>query len=257
MNSKYTHLCHLLKQYGKVAVAYSGGVDSTLLLYSAVESLGAGNVIAVFARSELQKKATVSRALGQAREFGCRVLEINVSPLSWQDFVGNPPDRCYLCKRAIYTKFLESIPKDFMIVDGTNIDDLEHDRPGHRALKELSINTPLVESLLTKNDIRNLSKQLGLSTWDLPSESCLATRIPTGTEISQDKLVRVERAEEFLADLGFAGCRVRFEEYGVVVSIHERDFSRIGDSLLREKIISFFNTHSREKILLDFCGRVN
>lgn len=256
MDSKYKQLCCLLKRYGKVAVAFSGGVDSTLLLKAAVESLGSHNVIAVFARSELQKQNTVSKALEQVREFGCKIEEVTVSPLSWQNFVANSPNRCYVCKKAIYTAFLETIPKDFKIVDGTNVDDLGQDRPGLRALKELDIGTPLVDASLTKKEIRTLSRMLGLANWNLPSESCLATRIPTGTVISQEKLTQVEAAEQFLDGLGFAGCRVRFEEYGVVVSISERDFFKITDPFLREKINIFFKSHSKGKVLLDFSGRV-
>ena len=256
MESKYRQLCALLKKAEKIAVAYSGGVDSTLLLKAAVDSLGSDNVIAVFARSVLQKPETVDGALSRVQEFGCTVKVVDISPLSWRDFTANSPRRCYWCKREIYKVFAEVVPRGYQLIDGTNIDDLGQGRPGLQALQELRIRTPLVEVSLTKKEIRSLSRMFGLPTWDLPSESCLATRIPTGIPINMDELERVALGERFLTDLGFQGCRVRFEQQGVVISIHEKDFGLIGDKDLREQIISFFFNFSHGKVLLDFSARV-
>lgn len=244
-----------MKKADKIAVAYSGGVDSTLLLKAAVDSLGPTNVTAVFARSVLQKPETVEGALSRVQEFGCTVKVVDLQPLSCQKITANSPKRCYLCKKTIYEVFLEAVP-GYQLVDGTNTDDLKKDRPGLQALKELRIRMPLVEISLTKKEIRALSRMLGLATWDLPSESCLATRIPTGTFLSVEALERVAFGERFLTGLGFQGCRVRFEEQGVVISIHEKDFVRIADKHIRKQIISFFLNCSHGKVLLDFSGRV-
>jgi pyridinium-3,5-biscarboxylic acid mononucleotide sulfurtransferase len=255
LESKYQRLCALLKKTDKIAVAYSGGVDSSLLLKAAVDSLGSDNVSAVFARSVLQKPETVEGALSRVQEFGCTVKVVDLKPLSCQKITANTPKRCYFCKKIIYEAFLEAVP-GCQLVDGTNIDDLKKDRPGLQALKELRIRTPLVEIFLTKKEIRVLSRMLGLVTWDLPSESCLATRIPTGTVLSVELLERVALVERFLTDLGFQGCRVRFEEQGAVISIHEKDFSRIADKHIRKQVLSFFLNCSHGKVLLDFSGRV-
>ena len=256
MESKYRQLCALLKKAEKIAVAYSGGVDSTLLLKAAVDSLGFDNVIAIFARSVLQKPETVDGALSRVQEFGCTVKVVDISPLSWQSFTVNSPRRCYWCKRESYKVFAEAVPRGYRLVDGTNVDDLSQDRPGLKALQELRIKTPLVEVSLTKKEIRSLSRILGLSTWDLPSESCLATRIPIGTPINMDELERVALGERFLSDLGFQACRVRFEQQGVVIAIHEKDFGIIEDKDLRKQITSFFLNFSHGKVLLDFSARV-
>lgn len=255
MDSKYQQLCTVLSEAEKIAVAYSGGVDSSLLLKAAIDALGAGKVIAVFARSVLQKPETVEGALSRGHGFGCAIKVIDFSLLSCQEIIANTSRRCYFCKKKIYEAILETVP-GYQLVDGTNIDDLNKDRPGLQALKELGIRMPLVEVSLTKKEIRILSRAQGLATWDLPSESCLATRIPTGTLLSFEALERVARAERFLMDLGFAGCRVRFEEQGVVISIYERDFARIADKQIRRQIVSFFFNFSKGKVLLDFSGRV-
>jgi pyridinium-3,5-biscarboxylic acid mononucleotide sulfurtransferase len=252
---KYRQLCALLKKADKIAVAYSGGVDSSLLLKAAVDSLGSDNVTAVFARSVLQKPETVEGALSRALEFGCTVKVVDLSPLSCQKITANTPKRCYFCKKTIYEAFLEAVP-GYQFVDGTNTDDLKRDRPGLQALKELRIRMPLVEISLTKKEIRVLSRTLGLATWDLPSESCLATRIPTGTFLSVEVLEKVALGERFLTGLGFQGCRVRFEEQGVVIAIHEKDFVRIAEKHIRKQIISFFSNWCHGKVLLDFSGRV-
>lgn len=255
MESKYRQLCALLKKADKIAVAYSGGVDSTLLLKAAVDSLGPTNVTAVFARSVLQKPETVEGALSRVQEFGCTVKVVDLSPLSCQKITTNTPKRCYFCKKTIYKAFLEAVP-GCQLFDGTNTDDLKKHRPGLQALKELRIRMPLVEISLTKKEIRALSRTLGLATWDLPSESCLATRIATGTFLSIENLERVALGERFLTSLGFQGCRVRFEELGVVISICEKDFAIITDKQIRKQILSFFLNCSHGKVLLDFSGRV-
>lgn len=255
MESKYQQLCALLKKADKIAVAYSGGVDSSFLLKAAVDSISSDNVTAVFARSVLQKPETMEGALSRVLEFGCIVKVIDFSPLSCREIVSNTPKRCYFCKKYIYEAFLEAVP-GFLLVDGTNTDDLKKDRPGLQALKELRIRMPLVEVSLTKKEIRALSRALGLSIWDLPSESCLATRIPTGTFLNIEALERVALGERFLTDIGFQGCRVRFEEQGVVISIHEKDFVKIAEKHIRKQILSFFLNCCHGKVLLDFSGRV-
>ncbi len=236
-------------------MAYSGGVDSSLLLKAAVDSLGAANVIAVFCRSVLQKPETIDGVLSRGQEFGCEVKVIDFSPLACQEIIANTLKRCYFCKKKIYEAILKEV-HGCQLVDGTNSDDLKKDRPGLQALEELQVRMPLAEVSLTKKEIRALSRMLGLVTWDLPSESCLATRIPVGTLLSEEAFERVCRGESFLTGLGFSGCRVRFEKQGVVISIQEKDFVLIADNHIRKQIHSFFLNFSNGKVLLDFSGRV-
>lgn len=193
----------------RIALAFSGGVDSAYLLYAA-KAAGA-DVTAYYVKSAFQPEFELRDAQRLARELGAemRVLELDV--LSDAAIVSNPADRCYHCKKRIFTAIVEAARADgySLLIDGTNASDDAADRPGIRALRELSVRSPLRECGITKQQVRDLSREADLFTWDKPAYACLATRIPSGEVITAEKLKKTEKAEEFLEGLGFRDFRVR------------------------------------------------
>lgn len=193
----------------KVALAFSGGVDSAYLLYAAGES--GASVRAYYVKSAFQPRFELEDARRLAGELGAdmRILEEDV--LADAQVASNPGDRCYHCKKRIFTAIAKAAAEDgfSVLMDGTNASDDAGDRPGMRALRELEVRSPLRECGLTKAEIRRLSKEAGLFTWDKPAYACLATRIPTGAEITEERLCRTERTESYLASVGLRDFRVR------------------------------------------------
>lgn len=197
------------RENSRVAVAFSGGVDSSYLLYAA---LRCGAVAyGYYVKTAFQPQFELDDALRLAREIGADVSVLPVDVLSDATVAANPPDRCYHCKKRIFGKIAEAARADGfdVLVDGTNASDDADDRPGMRALRELAVRSPLRECGLTKARVRELSRAAGLFTWDKPAYACLATRIPPGTAITRGALERTETAEAFLASLGFSDFRVR------------------------------------------------
>lgn len=193
----------------KAAIAFSGGVDSAYLLYAALQS--GADVRAYYVKSAFQPQFELddARRLAETLSADMRVLDVDI--LADETVAANPPDRCYHCKRRIFSAIASAAAADgyTLLLDGTNASDDAGDRPGMRALRELSVRSPLRECGLTKEDVRRLSREAGLFTWDKPAYACLATRIPTGEAISRDMLERVEQAEDALARLGYRDFRVR------------------------------------------------
>lgn len=264
LQEKEHRLESLLASYDRVAIAFSGGADSSLLLHKALEVLGKENVLVLTAQSCLLKEFERQKAATWLSRHGygdsVRQIFVELQPLSWDEFVQNPSDRCYLCKTKVYTLFLEHCVQDGIehLIDGTNYDDLHGDRPGLRALQELHIGIPLADAELRKDEVRLLSRDLELDTWDQPSASCLATRIPAGLVITEKRMARIERMESCLESLGFSGCRVRLDlahEDKVFVQVLEKDIAALATRENRSTLAHLLNDFGVKKMYLDLVGR--
>jgi uncharacterized protein len=200
-----------IRQYNKVAIAFSGGVDSSFLLKVASDAIGKDNVIAITLKAAVNPEKEVAEAIELAELTGVRHIVIPVDVMSIPGFAENPPDRCYICKTAIFERIIEEAGNYGInvIFDGTNADDENDYRPGMKALKELGVISPLKACDLGKKEIRKLSMELGIKTWDKPSMACLASRVPYNEPITEEKLRMVGKAENLLQAIGFIQFRVR------------------------------------------------
>ena len=207
---KEKKLAVLLEKCMPLAVAFSGGVDSTYLLHEAVKA-GKEKVTALIMKTPSVPERELDEAVAFCKSRGISFFVLPADPFSAAGFRENGRDRCYICKHFLFSALLEKAKEEGIpfVADGTNADDRKEFRPGLRALKELDIRSPLAEAGLTKKEIRELSEKEGLSTWNKPSFSCLATRFPYGEELTVEKLRRTEAAENLLAELGFTQRRVR------------------------------------------------
>ena len=255
INEKYDVLKKYLASLESVAVAFSGGVDSTLLLKVAHDVLG-DKAIAVTVSSPSIARREILEAESFCSENGITQEVLNLNELEIEGFSDNPPNRCYLCKHAIFSKILETARKRNLahVAEGSNVDDLGDYRPGLKALQELCIKSPLREAGLTKAEIRELSRELGLPTWEKPSYACLASRFVYGEKITPEKLVMVEHAEELLRDLGFRQMRVRLHGTIARLEILPEEFSRIVQEEIRTKIYSLLKGLGFSYVTLDLRG---
>ena len=217
-NAKLKKLKEILKDMGNILIAYSGGVDSTLLLKVAKDTIGE-RVVGAINKAIIFPESEYKEAIKAAKSMGVELITVEIEALGNERFRRNAPDRCYWCKKALYTR-LKGLAKDrdlSFVADGENLDDEEASRPGQVAARELRIRHPLKEAGIGKQEVRDLSGRLHLPTHNKPSFSCLATRIPPHTEITRKRLKMIEEAEEVLRALGFPDIRVR----------HHGDLARI------------------------------
>jgi pyridinium-3,5-biscarboxylic acid mononucleotide sulfurtransferase len=231
---KWQSLIHILEGLESVAVAYSGGVDSTLLAYSAAVVLG-NQSVAVFIDSELETEQQKNNARQWANQMGFTMHTLPYSPLSDPQLASNPIRRCYFCKQHILNAIHEYASANGLknIVEGQNVDDLTVYRPGRQAVNETGTKSPLAEAGLTKAEIRTLAKALSIPVWNLPSSACLATRFPYGSTITSEGLRRVETAEEYLHSLGYEPVRVRIHDNLARVEIPPSQFPQFMEQVGR------------------------
>jgi uncharacterized protein len=228
LNRKLKKLKGILGEFDKLAIAFSGGVDSTFLLKVAYEVLG-NKVMAIFIDSPLQpqrEKAAVHKLI---HDIGCEMLIMEADELHHPAFRNNPPDRCYYCKGLIFDNLMEvaHLRGIYSIADGSNRDDTRDFRPGAKALRERNIRSPLQEAGLTKDDIRILSREYSLPTWDKDALACLATRIPFGEAVTKEKLIQVDQIEGYLIEQGFRNVRARHQGKGVLIEVRKDQVSRL------------------------------
>lgn len=257
MEHKYDKLKIFVRGLSRVAVAFSGGVDSTLLLKVCVDVLGPENVVALTAYSPLVPEDEMNRALNMTKDLGVtRHLMVDTPDIEDKNIKHNPEDRCYHCKKMILTAFLKILEDDFekgyQLLEGSNKDDTGEHRPGRRAVRELNVYSPLTEAGLTKDEIRELSKESGLTTWDLPSQSCLATRFPYGKDLSKEELDKVNEGESYLKELGSRECRLRIHGSTARIEVPRSERNRLisNSSKIVEKLKSLGYTY----VTLDMEG---
>lgn len=228
MQEKLNRLKQIIMEMDSAIVAFSGGVDSTFLLKVSHEVLG-DRCLAIIGASETMPTADYNNALEHVKEFGANYLIIKTEEMSKEEFVKNPQNRCFHCKNELFSKLLAIAQEKKInwVLDGSNADDLKDYRPGMQAARALGVRSPLQEAGLTKEEIRQLSKEMALATWDKPSSPCLSSRFPYGEEITLEKLQRVEKAETLLKELGFKNLRVRHHQDMARLEIPKEDFRKL------------------------------
>lgn len=251
---KYKKLTDLLRSMGRVVLAFSGGVDSTFLLMAAKETLG-DDVKAVTFKSPYVPDWETEEAIDFASKLGVE-HEVIEMPLI-DEIRSNPPDRCYLCKKAIFTA-ITALAKNQgyeTVIDGTNLDDLDDYRPGLRALKELNVRSPLMECGITKQEVRDFSKEAGLGTWDKPAYACLLTRIPYGTLLREEDIIKIRNSEKFMMDMGFGGFRVRSHGDLARIELERKDLDRFLEEPVLKKITNALKQYGFQYVTLDLATR--
>lgn len=241
-------LQEFFKAQPNVALAFSGGVDSAYLLYAAVTS--GANVTAYYIKTPFQPQFEYDDAVKLATDLGAEMKTIHLDVLQDKNVVANPANRCYYCKKRIFSAILAAAREDgfSIVIDGTNASDDASDRPGMVALQELQVRSPLREAGLTKAEIRRLSKEAGLFTHDKPAYACLATRIPAGTRITPELLKKTEICEEYLKNMGFSDFRIRYFEGSARLQLPEAQIPALLEK--RAEVLAFLKQYY-PAVLLD------
>lgn len=255
IRSKETALSERIKAAGKLAVAFSGGTDSTYLLYKAHEILGE-NALAVTVVSQVMTEEDLAQAADFCKRNGIRHEMIRLDIFENELFGNNPPDRCYFCKKTDFRIIKETARSCGIteVADGSNTDDQGDYRPGMKALKELGIISPLKEAGLTKNEIRMLSKEAGLPTWDKPAAACLASRFAYGERITAEGIRRVAAAEKFIRNMGYRGIRVRVHGDLARIEVSASDIPSVAEESVRNKISSKLKELGFKYVTADLNG---
>jgi len=255
LKGKIDKLKGILREMQSVLVAYSGGVDSTFLLKIAKDTLKE-KVIAVTATSPTYPEDEIKQAEKIAKMLGVKHILVESRELENPNFRENPPQRCYWCKKELFSLLLDIARKNKInyIIDGSNADDTGDFRPGKIAAKELGVRSPLEEARFTKNEIRLLSKIMHLPTWNKPSFACLSSRFPYGTRITEEELEKVAKAESFLRKEGFIQVRVRHHDRTAKIEVFPDEIKKIIDDKLREKIVKKFKELGYIYVTVDLEG---
>jgi uncharacterized protein len=255
IEEKLARLKDILHDMGSVLVAYSGGVDSTFLAVTAHEVLG-NKALAVFAASPVAPPMEKEEAASLAHNIGLRFKIIDSNEMSNPDFVANPPERCYYCKRELYSELKPIAKAEGLkwIADGTNADDLHDFRPGRKASAEAGIRSPMLEAGLTKTEIRQLSHAKSLPTWDRPASPCLASRIPYGIPVTAETLNKIARGEQYLHSLGLRQLRLRHHGDIARIELDPEDMAKIITPEIREDIVTHLKTLGYKYVALDLMG---
>ncbi len=255
LNEKYESLKNYLSGLENAAVAFSSGVDSAFLLKTAHDVLG-DRVIAVTAQSRVFPERELKEAVEFCKNEGIKQIVFKSSELETEGFRQNPPDRCYICKKALFKK-IQSVAEENNIkniLEGSNTDDEGDYRPGLRALRELGIKSPLKYADLSKAEIRELSKNLGLKTHNKPSYACLASRFVYGEEITEEKLEMADKGEQLLLDMGFKQMRVRIHGKIARIEVEEKNIPKLVEKETREKIVREFKKYGFTYVSMDLQG---
>ena len=255
IEDKLGQLKKTLREMGTVLVAYSGGVDSTFLAVTAYEVLGQ-NSLAVFASSPVAPPMEKEQAASLAHDIGLRFRIIESNEMANPDFVANPPERCYYCKRELFSELKPIALAEGLkwIADGTNADDLSDFRPGRKASVEAGIRSPLLEAGLTKEEIRQLSRKKGLPTWDRPASPCLASRIPYGIPVTAETLNKIARGEQYLHSLGLRQLRLRHHGNIARIELDQEDMAKILKADIRQGIVEHLKALGYKYVVLDLTG---
>ncbi|MCR4892989.1 MAG: ATP-dependent sacrificial sulfur transferase LarE [Lachnospiraceae bacterium] len=252
---KYERLKAILQATGGIAVAFSGGVDSTLLLYAAWQALG-DRALAVTVSSGTFPRREIAEAEDFCHLHGIRQRICPFEELSVPGFEENPKERCYICKKDLFGRIRRIAAENGLnfVAEGSNMDDNRDYRPGMRAIAELGIRSPLREVELSKREIRYLSREHALPSWDKPSYACLATRIPYGERITKEKLLQIERSEQLLIDKGFRQVRVRLHGNIARIEIPPEDFGKLVSDSVRTSIVTELKEIGFDYVTLDLMG---
>lgn len=256
LTEKHEALQKTLRDLRRVVVAYSGGVDSTFLLKAAVETLGAENVLACMSVGPSEPSNQYEKARSIAQAIGVEMMTVEAGELEDPNFTANRADRCFHCKSHLCRMLLDiARQRGFEhVVFGVNHDDLDDFRPGNRAMKVHGVRSPLAEAGLTKNDIRELSRLAGLPTADQPASPCLASRIPYGLEVTEQRLRQIDQAETFLRSLGFVEFRVRHHDSIARIEVPAAQIAKIMAEPVRSKVVEHLKSLGFQFVTLDLQG---